>query len=91
MADLKHCAKMADSKCRHPIEFLFPEYANDRYTIQGDARSISFFSWVHSTLNNWAYVSIKHYIIYNALPIHTYWYKWMCFENYDIEWHSLHT
>ena len=37
---------MADSKCHHPIEFLFPEYANDRYTIQRDARSIVFFSWV---------------------------------------------
>ena len=46
MADLKHCAQMADSKCHHPIEFLFPEYANDRYTIQRDARSIGFFSWV---------------------------------------------
>ena len=33
---------MADSKCYHPIEFLFPEYANDRYTIQRDARSIGF-------------------------------------------------
>ena len=43
MADLKHCAQMADSKCHHPIEFLFPEYANDRYTIQRDARSIGFF------------------------------------------------
>ena len=37
---------MADSKCHHPIEFLFPEYANDSYTIQRDARSIGFFSWV---------------------------------------------
>ena len=37
---------MADSKCHHPIEFLFPEYANDRYIIQRDARSIGFFSWV---------------------------------------------
>ena len=46
MADLKHCAQMADSNCHHPIEFLFPEYANDRYTIQRDARSIGFFSWV---------------------------------------------
>ena len=46
MADLKHYAQMADSKCHHPIEFLFPEYANDRYTIQTDARSIGFFSWV---------------------------------------------
>ena len=36
---------MADSKCYHPIKFLFPEYANDRYTIQRDARSIGFFSW----------------------------------------------
>ena len=43
MADLKHCAQMADSKCHHLIEFLFPEYANDRYTIQRDARSIVFF------------------------------------------------
>ena len=43
MADLKHCAQMADSKCHHPIEFLFPEYANDRYTIERDARSIGFF------------------------------------------------
>ena len=43
MADLKHCAQMADSKCHHPIEFLFPEYANDRYAIQRDARSIGFF------------------------------------------------
>ena len=34
---------MADSKCHDPIEFLFPEYANDRYTIQRDARSIGFF------------------------------------------------
>ena len=46
MADLKHCAQMADSKCHHPIEFLFPEYANDRYTIQRDVRSIGFFSWL---------------------------------------------
>ena len=43
MADLKHCAQMADSKCHHPLEFLFPEYANDRYTIQRDACSIGFF------------------------------------------------
>ena len=43
MADLKHCAQIADSKCHHPIEFLFPEYANDRYTIQRDARSIGIF------------------------------------------------
>ena len=43
MADLKHCAQMADSKCHHSVEFLFPEYANDRYTIQRDARSIGFF------------------------------------------------
>ena len=35
---------MADSKCDHPIEFLFSEYGNDRYTIQRDARSIGFFS-----------------------------------------------
>ena len=34
---------MADSKCHHPIEFLHPEYANDRYAIQRDARSIGFF------------------------------------------------
>ena len=46
MADLKHYAQMADSKCHQPIRFLFPEYANDRYTIQRDARSIGFFSWV---------------------------------------------
>ena len=43
MADLKHCAQMADSNCHHPIEFLLPEYANDRYTIQRDARSIDFY------------------------------------------------
>ena len=43
MADLKHCAQMADSKCHHPIEFLYPEYANDKYAIQRDARSIGFF------------------------------------------------
>ena len=43
MAYLKHCAQMADSKCHHPIEFLYPEYANDRYAIQRDARSIGFF------------------------------------------------
>ena len=49
MADLKHCAQMADSKCHHPIEFLLPEYANDRYTIERDARSIGFFfSWDHN-------------------------------------------
>ena len=48
MADLKHCAQMADSMCHHPIEFLYPEYANDRYAIQRDARSIGFFSWVLS-------------------------------------------
>ena len=48
MADLKHCAQMADFKCHHPIEFLFPEYPNDRYTIQRDARSIGFFSWVYT-------------------------------------------
>ena len=34
---------MADSKCHHPIEFLYPEYANDRYAIQRAARSIGFF------------------------------------------------
>ena len=46
MADLKHCAQMAGSKCHHPIEFLYPKYANDRYAIQRDARSIGLFSWV---------------------------------------------
>ena len=50
MADLKHCAQMADSKCHHPIEFLFPEYANDRYTIQRDARSIGFFPGYNQNL-----------------------------------------
>ena len=54
MADLKHCAQMADSKCHHPIEFLYPEYANDRYAIQRDARSIGFFSWVFR--HNMAYM-----------------------------------
>ena len=43
MADLIPCVQMADSKCHHPIESLYPEYANDRYAIQRDARSIGFF------------------------------------------------
>ena len=53
MADLKHCAQVADSKCHQPIEFLYPEYANDRYAIQRDARSIGFFSWVGTLLNHY--------------------------------------
>ena len=63
MADLKHCAQMADSKCHHPIEFLFSEYANDRYTIQRDARSIGFFFLGRPSLNvlchSWASVFYK--------------------------------
>ena len=70
MADLKHCAHMADSKCHHPIELLYPEYANDRYAIQRDARSIGFLFLGSSVPSRFPFVSlsIPHRYDCDAIP-----------------------